>query len=104
MFVKTFNFIFTYCECLGACKVLNVTTEFTGIKLKDFSNPPPEGFLLKTSIEINLRDNLYNYENRSNEETGKIISYANRLDVVTVVIPMHGVDWRSYPNIIIGNF
>ncbi len=80
-----------------------MTTEFTGIKLNDFSSPPPKGFLLKTSIEINLRDNLYNYENRSNEETGKRTSYANRLDVVTVVIPMHGAEWLSYPNIIIGN-
>lgn len=84
--------------------MFNVTTEFTGIKLNEFSSPPPKGFLLKTSLEINYKDNLHNYENRLTEESGKRIAYSNRLDVVTVVIPLRGLDWFSNPEIAIGNF
>lgn len=53
---KTGELIFSVLQ--GACKALDSYFDFS-----EFERIQPEGFALKTSLEIDLLDNKYNFEN-----------------------------------------
>lgn len=75
-----------YIDFLGACKALPLTHDFNFIGVSDFHSPQPEGYLLKTSVEINLRDNMYNFEKQLNVEARKRISYVDKFDHIIMKV------------------
>lgn len=76
----------------GFCKVLNVTTKelSTDIFLSEFKYPQPDGFALKTSIEINNLENKFTFVNNLPIEKKEPIGYTlDNAVLVTIKISLN---------------
>ncbi len=87
----------------GACKVFDVTTRMNIIYVDEFHLPPPEGYLLKTTVEIMLRENLHNFEKRRNDETRRPALVNNKWNAITISIEFETPDFLA-PTIELGNY
>lgn len=82
----------------GFCKVLDIATEESSSKifLSDFKYPQPDGFLLKTSIEINILENKFTFANNLLIEQNRRIEYdLDNAVLVTVQIFMSNVPFTA---------
>ncbi len=106
--LRLFNFCVLFSNFLlflsGACKVLNVnSSRNNAILVSEFHWPPPKGFLLKTTIEIMLRENLHNFEKRRNEETSRPVLVNNKWIPITILIDFTTLDFLG-AKIELGNY
>ncbi len=93
-----------HCVFTGACKVVDLADP-TLIYISDFHSPPPEGYFLKTTVEVMLKANVHNFEKKLNEEIRRPVLVNNKWPSVLLRISQINTSEDNKLRIIdIGNF
>ncbi len=88
----------------GACKVADLGGGFGFSNyVRRFHSPPPEGYLLKTTVEIMLRANIHNYEKHLNEEIQRPVMVNNKWKEIEINFQIEGYN-NTEMSLTIGNY